>query len=543
MNKKFIIIFSCFLVLVICFSNISFGTGEGTQKQYLKVGLSSPLISDKQVNLLSEDGFSIKAYTGEFKDILNFEDDSISVKLDYYFEENEIENEPETNTETGLYHIMIVNDYYSYDEILEKINEFKNNDIPAFPFYDGSFKICIGNFLDQNTAEEYSKTLQNVMQDEISILQDNKKRIIIENDLGQVLLMYDKDANIYLGTFNKDIESSLVQVEEKKYRGYFTFNRIEDELIVINYVYLEQYLYGVVPREMSASWPLEALKAQAVAARNYGLMNIGRHYEKGYDLCDSTHCQVYRGYDWENIRSNQAVDETVNKVVKYNGKLISTYYHSSSGGKTDNSENVWKYEVPYLRAVDDEFSLGSPNDNWQLVLSKEELLEKLKVRDIDVGEVLSVEPLSYSESGRVLELAIKGTKGTHILEKDYCRVVLGGNSLKSNIFDVKSDGEVYVLRAGSKNANKMTLSEASFVTADGIESANRGTVDREKTVVKVTNGESEKIVSLIPNVYVFEGKGWGHGLGMSQWGAKKMAEEGYSYVEILEFYYTGVKVE
>lgn len=538
MDKKSVLALMCCVIMMFTvITSISYGdTGEVEDIKYVKIGLNYPITSDKEINLYSDNGFSIKVLSDEFNEIMNFEGISLTARLDYNFQEPE--------RKSGAYHIELAGSYNSYTEVAERLGQIKTEHYEVFPVYEnGTYKIWIGQYPDESEALMDMYRLSVDVNWQMTVIKDNKKRIILEDSNDKIILLFDCDSNIFIGTSNKDVENCVIGVGDRSYRGFITFNRLEDKLFVINYINLEKYLYGVVPREMSGSWPMEALKAQAVAARNYALKHLSRHWNEGYDLCDSTHCQVYAGYNWENIRSNNAVDETLGKVLKYNGDLVNTFYHSSSGGKTEDSENVWTYPIPYLRGVDDEFSLGAPNDNWKLVLTKEEIAEKLRASEIYIGEIISIKPIEHSDNGRVIKLSIEGTEGTHILEKDGTRKVLGYNSLKSTMFNTESDGDVYVLSAKSSTPQKVTLGEATLITADGIQVVDRNTNESGNTQLTVYNGKNERSIPAIPNLYVFNGSGWGHGLGMSQWGAKKMAELGYDYVEILKHYYTDTNVE
>ncbi|MTI47795.1 MAG: SpoIID/LytB domain-containing protein [Firmicutes bacterium] len=538
MDKKSIIALICCAVLVFSgLTSISYGDTEDDQSiRYIKVGLNYPITSDKQINLYNNKGFSVKTFKEDFQELFSFVDTMTTVRLDYHFQN--------IDKQTGPFHIEYKETFDSYEKAVAKLNQLKFDNIDIFPVYEnGVFKIWIGQYSNEVDASEDISRIYNKLQIQLNVVKDNKQRVVLENSKGNIVIIFDAKEQIYIGPYGKELEESIIGVGDRSYRGFITFNRIEDELKVINYINLEKYLYGVVPREMSGDWPIEALKAQAVAARNYALISLGKHLDEGYDICDTTHCQVYAGYSWEKIRSNQAVDETLDKVIKYDGKLISTYYHSSSGGKTEDSENVWSNPVPYLKGVDDKFSLGAPNDNWKLVLSREEIMEKLNSIDVNVGEILAIDVLEYSNNDRVLKLAIKGTEGVHILEKDGARGVLGYNSLKSTMFSTKSNGEAYVLGASGSKPTKMSLGEASIITAEGTQIANRDLISRDNPMLYVTNGKNKETIPAIPTQYIFEGHGWGHGLGMSQWGAKKMAEEGYNYEEILEYYYTDAKVE
>lgn len=537
MDKKLRISILCsIIVITMAFGSVIFSEGLDSSQQYIKIGLEAPVYSDKWVNLYSQDGFSLMTLNGEFEKVFDITSTTIFVRLDYAFDD--------LQTETGPYHIELDKSYTSYQEAKVKLIELRNNDIDAYPYLsNGSFKIWIGQFKNEQSTLDFITQIQNKVEGQMKVVQPDKRRIFIDAYGGQVILAFDKGDNVFIGSTNDDVLSSIVQVEKRKYRGYISFNRVGDELATINYINLEQYLYGVIPREMSGSWHMEALKAQAVAARNYALQRLGAHGNEGYDLCDTTHCQVYGGYDSESINSNRAVVDTTNRVLTYNGKLISTFYHSSSGGKTEDSENVWSSVISYLRGVDDEFSLGAPNDSWKLVMSESQIRQMLLDNGIDVGEIIAIQPIEYSDSGRVIKLVIIGREGIHFIENEKSRAIFGYNSLKSTMYEVESQGGVYVLGANSSSARRMSLDQATIISATGIDTPTRGSGREDSSTMQVFNGNQLKTMSSPSIEYVFEGSGWGHGLGMSQWGAKKMAEEGYTYEQILQHYYTGTKVE
>ena len=256
------------------------------------------------------------------------------------------------------------------------------------------------------------------------------------------------------------------------------------DLTVINLLPMEKYLYGVVPREMPHSWPEEALKAQAVAARGFTVASLNKYIEFGFNLCSTVHSQVYGGYDVEQRSTNRAVDQTKGQIITYNGHLAIPYYHSTSGGRTESSENIWTNAVPYIRGVSDKYSLNSPHSEWEVALSKEEIESLLMKNQYHIGELENLYVAEISENGRVLSFMIEGTNGKRELIKQESRTLLG---LRSSWFEVEYD-------AGNET-------------------------------------------------YFFNGKGYGHGIGMSQYGAKGMADEGYHYTDILKHYYTGVRIQ
>lgn len=527
-----------FFVLVMIFTCSSFVSGENMDIDYIKIGLKKTVNSDKVITLES-DSFKIGYFDKEFNLLFYIDKDIILARPDdYYFNENDnYQKVMDPNmAQIGPFHIEIDLELNNYKEVVDEIDNLKQLNITAYPAYiNGEYKIWIGQYINEKSAIDDTVKLSNNIDKELRIVKDNKNRIVLEDKNRQTILIFDSLDNIVLSG-NEDKNVSLISVGKNRYRDYISFNLSQTEFIAINFVEIDHYLYGVVPREMSASWPLEALKAQAVAARNYTMLGVNKHINMGYDLCDTQDCQVYGGYDWENIKSNTAVDETSENLLMYQGELVNTFYHSTSGGHTENSENIWSNTVSYLRGVEDEFSLGSPNDKWQLLMSKEEIALKLLDNGIDIGEVLSVEVQDVSEYGRVLELMIKGTKEDIILEKEKSRYIFGTSSLKSTWFDVKADSEVFVMDSESRTPIKTSIADYNIITSNG-------KVSNENNKIFVTDGDKKHEINVNSSQYIFEGKGWGHGLGMSQWGAKGMAELGYSYKEILEYYYTGAIVK
>ena len=207
---------------------------------------------------------------------------------------------------------------------------------------------------------------------------------------------------------NQQSQQGLLALNSHLYRGDFlikpasiqnkttSMDQVNTSFNVINYLDLEDYLLSVVPSEMPSPWPLEALKAQAIAARSYALANLGKHGSAGYDLKDNIEDQVYLGVKSEADSTNEAVNSTKGLVMKYNGKPICAYFHSCSGGSTERAENVWHSAVPYLKAVID-FDQEAPLYNWTKnysIVQTESGLPK------DIGQIFSITILDKAPSGR-----------------------------------------------------------------------------------------------------------------------------------------------
>lgn len=317
--------------------------------------------------------------------------------------------------------------------------------------------------------------------------------------------------------------SELVSCAGKLYRGDIRLKVSNGGLVIINILKLDDYLYGVVGREMSEGFPIEALKAQAVAARNYTVISMGRHSSGGFDLCAGVHCQAYGGYASEGEKVRQAVNETSGRLLLYKGAPVQCYYYSSNGGYSENSENVWVAELGYLKGKRDPYEDGSriSGYNWTVMFTASEIKETLAKRDIDIGDITDVKVVKYSKNHHALELEITGTAGKKSYYKDNIRAAMP-KSLNSTLFTVAKSG------GGS---------EVKVLTANGL--ITRAAPDS----LVLTGGGREKIGGAASELsFTFSGSGWGHGVGMSQYGAMFMAEQGHTYEDILKFYYTDTEI-
>lgn len=339
----------------------------------------------------------------------------------------------------------------------------------------------------------------------------------------------------------------------RRYRGEFqVFKNSAGQLTLINVVPLEDYLLGVVPREMPPSWPAEALKAQAVAARTYALYQIGggKYEDDGFDVVDTTDSQVYGGVNSEDPRSNQAVWDTKDQIVTYNGRVIDAFFHASSGGYTENSENVFSTVLPYIRGVPD-FDQDFPGFNWTRVFTLAEMEKAFSQAGYNAGVLYALSPAGpKGVSGRYTAFKLAGSSGSVDVKPSTVRGVLG---LRSTLFELipreegvgdfrrAYEGETLVSVAGSPGSEgardeggtltRRPLAGAVVLGAGGVrKSVSGGTglaaLGRQK----------------LPGWVEFAGRGWGHGLGLSQWGARGMVLKGYKYNQILSYYYSGTAV-
>jgi stage II sporulation protein D len=338
----------------------------------------------------------------------------------------------------------------------------------------------------------------------------------------------------------------LVQYEKGAfYRGGLSFAASTgNRLTVVNYLSAEAYLYGVIDAEMGYKSPLEALKAQAVVARSFAAGNAGLHGDDGFDLCTTTHCQVYRGYGGEHAETNAAVDGTAGIKLYHQGQAASGYYFKNSGGHTQNSEDVWNGKEAYLRGVRDEYA---PEYAWSWTASTRELRAKLAESGRDPGEIRSVSISARNVNGSVRTLKISGAAGAVTLEKEQIRTVLGATAIKSlrftlndgaqapsdvyvtdGTFTGKIQAEAFAVSAGADAARPLLVKDARFQGASALS---------EPGGAGAGTGESASGESI-----VFSGNGYGHGVGMPQDSAIEMAKQGFTYAEIINKYFTDVEI-
>ncbi len=293
--------------------------------------------------------------------------------------------------------------------------------------------------------------------------------------------------------------------KNRRYAGELRVSLEEKKLNIINYLKLEKYLKSVVGSEMPKEFPLAALQAQAIAARTYALKLLDKN--KLFDLHSTQASQVYLGLESETAKINRAVRSTSSLALFYKNQMINAVFHSSSGGRTEDSGQVWKYQLPYLRSVID-YDQNSTKYRWKNKFTSAEL-EKFFP---ELGGVNSIQIIDKSNTGRVLKIRLHGNNGSKIFS---------GKKLRKRLRLLSTKFEVGLKFNPINIDNKLNFDN------------------------KIVDDFSTKTLPQVPENYflLVEGYGAGHGVGMSQWGAKSMAERGSSFREILKHYYTGVQIK
>ena len=327
-----------------------------------------------------------------------------------------------------------------------------------------------------------------------------------------------------------------------KWYGGFEYRRSTGgNLNVINVVDVDDYVKGVLPYEMSPAWPLEALKAQAVCARTYALLQTKHRDSYRFDVCTTTDCQVYQGANQASALTDRAVEETAGLAAMYGGKYAETYYYASNGGASESSENVWSMPLPYLVGKEDPYegTISIPDYAYTMTYSYSQLSALLKSKGYSIGTVSSAYVSRTTPTGNVAEITFRDTAGkTVVLSKEACRSVLETKSMR---FTISGGGSGGSWRVNPSGGALSSLSGAYTVTASGV-SAYEGGDAYVITASGVSRLQKPPAVSGSGSGITISGTGWGHGVGMSQYGAKAMAELGRTYEEILHFYFTGITI-
>lgn len=438
----------------------------------------------------------------------------------------------------GPYHSQISETFQNVQQAEDVLQDIAHRGVKGYLVYDNGWKVWVGRYISAGEMRNQNESLGDILGGAYGVYPVNpsENRLQLNDDNGKVLFMFEGDTGFLI---SRPLKDGYINMDGKNFRGNIEFKRYGgDNITVVNSLSMQHYLYGVVPREIDPGWHKEVLKAQAVASRNYAAVNLNKHGQFGFDVCSGTDCQVYGGLDSENPRTNAAVDDTIGQMIYYEGEPITAFFHASSGGYTESSENVWSASLPYIKAVADTFDAGSPYDRWQRAYSKDQISAILAEHGINIGDIQDIKVDSYTPAGRSLALTIQGSRGSTVLEKERSRAIFGYNDLKSTFFTVETDGDLFVLGGVGKPLGKRSALGSKAVNSIGIKELDKG-----PDILIMSNGKAYASVNKYPTQFLFNGKGWGHGLGMSQWGAKGMAEAGYSYMEILQYYYKDCAVQ
>lgn len=451
----------------------------------------------------------------------------------------------------GPYHLQTSRRFSSWQEALSFCQALP---MDAFPAYvDGGYVVRVGQYSSSSEAQN-ARSAVAAAAGEVSVCGYSQSCYTVTATGTDTILFELDSGGQCLGIQPKGQQTWF---KGYKYYGGFEYNRVNgNDLTVINMVHLNDYLKGVVPYEMSASWPIEALKAQALCAKSYCIQNRNKHKSQGFDLCNTTDCQVYRGTNSANANSDSAVEATYGQYVTYNGQIAQTFYHASSGGATEDAENIWGDYVPYLRGVEDTY-LTNPI-NWSAKLTNENVAAILRAKGYSISSVTDVYVSSLTRNGNVDGLTVVQSSGKPLVfTGEKARTALNsssyGISFLSHRYTISGSGGS--ANSGSSSAStgslyindKQTgLSGLQAIGKNGISPLNTGNLSAVtgKGVVSLNPTASQPSggTTVGSGTYQVSGTGSGHHIGLSQWGANGMAKAGFDYQQIIKFYFTGVQV-
>jgi stage II sporulation protein D len=389
----------------------------------------------------------------------------------------------------GCFHILLNNTYSTFDEAQAAAATYTGG-FPAY--YIGKYYVLLGSYTSRAEAESALSSMQ-----VNGSVYSASNRCVVVTQKGTAKILFEFDCGSTYSLALRPISPSQnAQTKYKtcRYYGDFQFARLTgDNLTVVNYVNIEDYIKGVVATEMSESWPLEALKAQAVCARTYAMRNLNNYSSYGFDVTCDTYSQAYTGTSRVGANIVAAVESTAGQYAVYNGSLIEALYFSSDGGGTEDSENVFTNALPYLKGVLDTYEEKAAGINaysdWTRKIKKSTIATKLNSAGYSFGTFSSME-VTYSDTGNAIGLKFTDTSGK--------TVSITGSSCY----------------AFSCYSTRLGLPSIHYTFE--------------------TSGTD-------PETIVFTGGGWGHNVGMSQFGAYAMAQHyAWTYDQILAFYYTGI---
>ena len=551
------------VIIVLCLVFLTFQNDGAYAKTYpenIRVGLYFGSASASSVSLSTKSGLEIGYYKdNKFITLLTEKGGAQSIfRKDSYFiksssgvisEYDPNEGMPFDGETYGPYHIQIGDKVADLASAQKLCGDYRAVGVIAYPVLEDGWSVWTGFYSDSDKA---SKDIPNINSKlggaTLKVINKSNTRIIIYNSSFEPLLIFS-DTNLKLTVRpNSANNPQLISVNSKQYRGEIELRRFSDsDMTVINIVDLEQYLYGVVPREIESYAPMEALKAQAVAARTFALRSLGSYKKWDFDVVNTVSSQVYGGYSDEKATTNQAVDETKGKKALYNGNLISMHYFSSSGGMTEDNIYVWGSDIPYLKSVADPYEAeNSYNYNWSRTFTAADIKMKLFISGVEIGDIVTMVADEYTPAGRVKKLRIVGTSGSITYSNEDIRIILGENGgyLPSRMFTINSagsgtgSGTTSVISADGKSTLNIYGNKA--VTSSGVYDILSSTGP-----VKIMGSDNSAVITgnVAAGTFVLTGKGWGHAVGMSQEGAKGFAQDGYTYDQILKHYFTGITVE
>ena len=609
----------------------------------ISVGLNYGSNLTKSFGVWSDEGYTIgsQELTGErtFTELWDIDTSYIACTVDDNLTDSSgsfVLAKKAKDADIGGWHIEI-SDGFDREELEELIDDTEDDlddlGLYAIPSYiNHEYVLRVGSFSSKSNAQDALddvKDLYRKMTAKI-VTPSTTAVSVIDPDRQTILFEFDCNADLELGlTAHEDGNGNtyLSTPAGNIYDGVFCFKRYDNGDVegvqLVNILPLESYLAGVLPYETSNTWPLETLKAFAITVRSYTLSHLGKHVDRyGFDLCNTTECQVYRGMGSVNQRIMDAVLGTAGKILVYGNEIVNAYYSSSMGGVTVSAEDAWggQDKLPYLKAVETPWERYMIHNNgfWMYEISPKalcdhlnqkgyttledeiedvEILElaqnstyvkKLRVTDIHGESVtitttdkvrISLTPYVKSANFVVGRGSVEYTENV-VIDENYAQEpteteeneYVGGGTVSGKDSGYTDVDGTYVITADEIDRHYtsiwtsiatgentvlydkvdcfvMTSNNAHAFLGEEYEKyavIEETTEEPRHTEVVADKSDSETVYKVAyakdDDNFIFVGKDWGHGVGMSQYGARDLADMGYGYAEILHSYFTDVDI-
>lgn len=555
----------------------------GSGGEMVRVGLAYGSGALVNANLENNTGYGSGYRMGYFDDDLDFvelawtDEDETQITMvktqNTWVNGTSYSNSDNGGDVIGCYHVLVESGYRSYEQAAADAQEYRDGFVA---WIDGDYQVRAGSYTSRQEAEDAAQSLGGTVAGTSSYAVN-----VTRTGTAEILFQFDGGDDLALGVMPDVTGADAVRTWFKDYRYYggFRYERIGGgNLTVVNIVDLETYIKGVVPYEMSSSWPLEALKVQAVCARSYAYINIhsGKHTSYHFDVCNTTDCQAYYGAGTNSSsyqateRTDQAVDETAGEYAWYDGQVIEAFYSSSHGGASESVYNVWGTSLeryPYLCGVEDPYEADMASKNsyssWTVSYTSSELVQRLENYGYDASSGIESLTLTYSDLGNVIQVRVNYRDGgSDTIRPSSMRSVFGISSIRFTVNgQAASSGSGTTSSSGgglTANGSTSLDSQGTYTVISGSGSLSQAGLDGLYAISgsgSITPAEDAASgggsgtdtptgtqVTVSGSSYSFQGSGNGHQLGLSQYGAWAMAERGFTYDEIIEFYYPGTYV-
>lgn len=539
-------IFSTLFLAFLLTQILPFGASAALEDR-IRVGLYYGSNALATANLANEtgSGFSFGFYDSQYQFIRLGETDREKITMcpdsNFYLSGGAFySSNPGTGRLVGAYHLQPNRTFATYEDALSAAESYPY----GFPAYVGGEYVVRFEFYSSAANAQTDAA----MYGDVSVVGGSGTcYTVVDTQTGDILFEFDSSGASLAVMPRSDGPEPRTWFKGYLYYGGFQYLRQGSGLSVINVVDTDRYVAGVLPYEFVCSGGIESLKAGTVAIRTFA-RSTTKHRSQGFDVCNTTDCQVYRGVymGGEAQAVEAAASATSGKCLYYDNALIQAVFYAANGGMTESAGNTWGYDYPYLVAQRDPYedSISFASQAWSYHITPEQVQSLLRARGNSAGRIVSMEVTEWTEAGNVNRVVITDENGKQFYyAKDNVRILqnLSGVTYFSRRFSITP-----VYSGGTTEPVPFQIYDGTEVTDvdsfTAITASGTVTVDAPSSVLTAggltTRGGAQTSGGTLTG-WTISGRGFGHNVGMSQWGAYAMAKQGFSYEEILSFYYPG----